>query len=466
MKAIKNIFFIVTVYVTVTLIVACNQNVEPPITTLDNQRETIANSSKRSPAEAIKVAQEAYGAFFGENPSSRIDDEDSSLFIISSNSKYNSRSATDTCLYVVNFGNEKGFAIVAADRAASSVMGISDNGHYNPDTPEENPGVEYYIGRTIEYLNSYVASNPAPQDAIIISGPDDPKMQVKEWEDTTFEINIPRRVNNSWLPGLKYSTSPGSTLEVSDLPNNPTGYYYSKYWCGEAVIAIAHTLLYFSYPTTIMATWHPLEPSTKTTPAFNPDWDKMKRHRRYTSSGSVEDCTELNPCSPNDNDECHTQIALLCRAIGNLTSSTYYGTQKLAIMVCDLTNVYDTYQALGFHVQPWREFGDDTSLYNPLPTISRSILLLNGLKATDIGEMSHYWIIDGQKKFTARHHYSTKEGAKPWVDIITATYSRDMFHINWSVGGNGDGWYEKGPFYSDFSNEQYLNVQYTEISLP
>ncbi len=122
MKAIKNIFFIVTVYVTVTLIVACDQNVEPPITTLDNQRETIANSSKRSPAEAIKVAQEAYGAFFGENPPSRIDDEDSSLFIISSNSKDNSRSATDTCLYVVNFGNEKGFAIVAADRAASSVI--------------------------------------------------------------------------------------------------------------------------------------------------------------------------------------------------------------------------------------------------------------------------------------------------------------------------------------------------------
>lgn len=42
----------------------------------------------------------------------------------------------------------------------------------------------------------------------------------------------------------------------------------------------------------------------------------------------------------------------------------------------------------------------------------------------------------------------------------------DIFHINWSVGGKGDGWYEKGPFYSDFSNEQYLNVQYTEISLP
>lgn len=70
MKAIKSIFFIVTVYVTVTLIVVCDQNVEPPITTLDNQRETIANSSKRSPAEAIKVAQEAYGAFFGENPPS------------------------------------------------------------------------------------------------------------------------------------------------------------------------------------------------------------------------------------------------------------------------------------------------------------------------------------------------------------------------------------------------------------
>lgn len=122
MKAIKNIFFIVSVYVTVTLIVAYNQNVEPPITTLDNQRETIVNSSKRSAAEAIKVAQEAYGAFFGENPSSRIDNEYSSLFIISSNSKYNSRSATDTCLYIVNFGNEKGFAIVAADRAASSVI--------------------------------------------------------------------------------------------------------------------------------------------------------------------------------------------------------------------------------------------------------------------------------------------------------------------------------------------------------
>lgn len=430
-------------------------------------RQTSQNSTIRTTEEAIKIATEAYTSHFGPFTTSRNSTDTSpSVSVIGTKAPSRTQAESDTCIFVVNFHDNAGFALIAANRNLSPILGISDTGNYNPDSSIHNPGIEYYIGRAIEYLRDK-GGTASPMDGIIISGPNDPKpIQVKEWEDTTYFLHIPQRINNAWSPGFTYNDTINGSLTLSTLSTNPTGYYFSKYWCGEAVISIAHALLYFSKPQVIPPTVHKKDFSAKSTSSFSPDWEKMKRHRQYLSSGNVKECDRLSPCNPTDNNATHEQIALLCRAIGNLTECTYYGTQKQPIMVCELQTMFDAVSTLGLHIQPWTVFEDGTTLKDDMHPTWKTLLLLNGMSPTDIKALSHFWIIDGEKIFTARHHYATREYGGIWKEIITDTYSKEMFHINWSQGGNGDGWYDKGPFSPKYTTDKYLNPQFTRISFP
>lgn len=419
--------------------------------------ETISHLtlSKRTPEDAIKIGKEAYCAHFGPISSRSADDSQISVHAVTMSIAHSrSIEKNDTCLFIVNFGENKGYAIVAADSRVSPIFGVTDKGHYDPTSDSRNPGVEYYIGRTIDYLNSEDVPK-SPLGDIVIS---QPKVEVKEWEDSSFLINIPQRVKHAWSPGIinePFSDSTHPTL--STLQNNPTGYYFSKNYCGEAVVALAHTMLYFYYPSRIPATRHPKDYSAMETEAFEPSWGQIKLHGRYSlHSYSVYQCTDL------EIKRCHEQVAILCRALGNLTSCESYGTQSKPIITTSILDIYDAVKKLGFHIQPWESFSDNVILSN-----SPAVLLVNGVLPEDIAEFSHYWLIDGEKKFIARHHFATREAGQPWKETITATYSKDLFHINWSQKGDGDGWYDRGPFSPRTKPSSiYLDPTYTEISLP
>lgn len=454
MKLLRS--FIAIVFCSLTAISIGCSNEEPLSLESENSSESSStNPDKRTPEEAIRLAIDSYNAFYGDSElSSRsskglIDFSSSPVKIISSN-PMSRATASDTCLYVINFADDNGFAIIAANRNVSPLIGISDSGNYDSDMETENSGLAYYLGRAKEYLSNL---NEPSISTLDITVERDDRVQVKEWEDSTFSINIPRRVNNSWAPGITKKTDDELILSTSD--NNPTGCKFSTYNCGEGVIAIAHSLLYFAYPSKINATSHPKDASAESTPVFYPNWQNISRHRKNFTSTYAYSCTK------DEKEACHEQIATLCRAIGNLSECQKYGTLKNPPIVTSLDGITKAIIALGFHTRPWAPFQNTTRLSD-----SREIIVVNGW-ITDIAETSHFWIIDGEKKFTARHHYATKEWGQSWKETITATYSKDLVHINWGKGGKGNGWYEKGPFIpNDSPTTEYLDPFFTVISLP
>lgn len=454
MKLLKSLVIIALCSLTSILLSGCSSE-EPFSVKVESGLETMSeNSVKRTPEQAIKIGKEAYRAHFGPISSRTTDTPSISVYAVTT-SMAHSRSIEkmDTCLFIVNFGENEGYAIVAADPRVSPVFGVTDNGHYNPTSHIRNPGVEYYIGRTIDYLSSEDVPI-SPINEIVIMQP----KEVKEWEDSTFLKKIPQRVKHAWSPGIiNESFSDSNTPILSTLKNNPTGYYFNKNYCGEAVIALAHTMLYFYYPIHMPATWHPKDNSAMETEAFDPSWGHIKMHARYSLYSN-----RVYPCTESETNRCHEQVATLCRALGNLTSCESYGPQSKPIITTSILDIYDAVKKLGFHIQPWESFSDYVFLSN-----SPSVILVNGVLPEDIAEFSHYWLIDGEEKFTARHHFATREPGQEWVETITGTYTKDLFHINWSQGGDGDGWYDRGPFSPrNKPSNKYLDPTFTEISLP
>ena len=51
----------------------------------------------------------------------------------------------DTLMYVFNFDNDEGFAIVAADRRLEGLIAITEKGSYDPAVGTDNPGLQYYM---------------------------------------------------------------------------------------------------------------------------------------------------------------------------------------------------------------------------------------------------------------------------------------------------------------------------------
>lgn len=58
----------------------------------------------------------------------------------------------DTLMYVFNFDNDEGFAVVAADRRLEGLIAITEKGSYDPAVGTDNPGLQYYMTAAEENL--------------------------------------------------------------------------------------------------------------------------------------------------------------------------------------------------------------------------------------------------------------------------------------------------------------------------
>ncbi len=100
----------------------------------------------------------------------------------------------DTIMYIVNFEDNKGFALVAADKRIGDVIALIDAGHLTPDENIENPGFRIYL----DLLQSYCSRKT--REKTVTTRTRSGESGYGEWE----EIG---RVNRFVLTGW-YQTTP------------------------------------------------------------------------------------------------------------------------------------------------------------------------------------------------------------------------------------------------------------------
>lgn len=119
-------------------------------------------------------------------------------------------SALDTLMYVVNFENEEGFALMAADERTSPIFAIIDEGSFSLDELRENPGFailfENLVRKELNDIKNYKEDTTHMEVRL---GKSDynihkyvkPRLKVRIWQSYPFNYFCPLKDGQKCLAG-------------------------------------------------------------------------------------------------------------------------------------------------------------------------------------------------------------------------------------------------------------------------
>lgn len=280
--------------------VACERSTETSFVP-ESETPKMAKSSKISISDAIKVAME--GISMLDDAKTRAQQR----MVDPSKTETYVRPATrsgeaDTLFYVINFADSAGFAIVAADPAASpQLLAVAESGSYSPnetiidETPTPLPG--WWFEETkgpIRDENGNIIGYPSP-----LPDPNDPDpLPSFPPIDTDTVVTY-----SDWVTAGPY-------LEVKWGQKKPYNKYCEKVGAANLCVtgctatALAQILSYYQYPEEMEVTFtkspeyienfsHPEVGDFVTL-----NWDELKQHVVKSDNDS---CSETN----------HTNLAIL-----------------------------------------------------------------------------------------------------------------------------------------------------------
>jgi hypothetical protein len=339
----KNFYFVL-VFALAALISGCQDDITPMI----DENSAVTNESEfRSLDEVVDLANNAATLLNDGSRSSRSRSISMPNAIIPVH-RFASRSGDDQPdLYIVNYDNEQGYAIINAHVGQDAILGAVDNGSYSEDN--DNPGLNHFLVMAADAAANGVlrvdttsyGSYTTPDGPIFASEKILPKVSVK-WGQ-----------------------------------HNPYGNLYSNGVSGCANTALAQVMSSFQYPDTLELTY-----SGAATSSIVLNWAEILKHKKSLSS----DADDLTCCSSQI---AHTQIPILLRELGcrNKSFIMTAGTGT------EIEDVRATAIALGFKVS---EFSTNFIIPEIESLLKTSIIYMVGWDATNGG---HGWLIDGYYRY-------------------------------------------------------------------
>ena len=409
--------------------------------------EEVFPTSIRDEKEAIQIALDGYSLFYLVNDDSR---SNNAIILPKEIIKINrniSRGANENepLLYIVNFENDRGYAIVLANRNAEPLLAVSDNGNYDNCITDQIPGFGLWMENAISYAE---ATNAASQGTSITPDfpliPDDNLLQTKSWNDTISHRMVKPQLGIAWGQGN------GNTTDISR--KDCEGFYFPNGICGCAGLAIAQVCAGLKMPTSLNETY----PGVGT--QYNFDWDAIRNHKacRFVLNGVPQ---ESGTCfeSQSNKSGVHQSIARLCKIIGNYgnaqpngseTSMTSDNLRRAASLVFGASHVSSS----------WNELLIESSIYE-----GQMMIVIGDPKNT--GEGGHAWVCDGCEYVSYIHYDATRNNSyEEWKIISSFTESRSYFHFNWGWNSLGNGWYMNlTPDVNHVSDTGYNNLRFILI---
>lgn len=398
----KKLFYLFTCAM---FMVACSQDEiidESTQTELSNKKTVI-----RSYEEALEIAQKAPILFNQKNSiktrcgSEKIVNERNGVFCITSDILTRS-GGQDTLLYVFNYENEEGFAIISANKNKDALLAVTESGSYNPEEGSDNPGFNIFMNMAEQY-----SIGDGDYELIV---PPFPLLQSKQVTDTLSYYNIPTKIGVKWGQGVIYNLF---------CNNGKTG-------CANT--AAAMVMAYYQYPTSIQINF-----ADSVNYILTPNWQNINGHivgNYYTD------------CCPGNT---HKSIAQIMRQLGHLANSIYYeypnyidnetGTEPDSIRLAMISLGYNASEITQYNL---------TNIKNSLN--NDQIILMIGYNSSGKG---HMWIVDGYYELhTLEHHYFSSDLGLTWYEAegFPVEKQTSYNHINWGWDGKSNGMFHTGVF--------------------
>lgn len=362
----------------------------------------------RSYEDAMKIAESAMTML--DNNASRsaairkiADTGKAQCVINNKRSRALSSFQSDTLMYVFNFEDDLGFAVISANPKTQAVIAVTESGHYNPDSLSENEGFNYYMDLARMYV-AYGNGDRIPSDSL------DYSVGVEEESSLGHYVYHGNSIPVAWGQG---------GLEGNFCPNQTAG-------CGP--VAMAQIMAYYQKPDSIYLSYLN-EPQYSDEPSYmRLDWSDILKH---TYDHRLNNLLEsLPPCTASA--DAHTAISHLCRQIGKTANSKYL-TLSPTVKITNTTGTA-TISTLAYYGYTTT---DSWLNYNP-SFIFR--VLDDDAKIIMVGhcdEGNHCWIID---------QYVNKCIDCYFLGELQHNIMAQYFHINWGWYGLANGYFAKDVF--------------------
>lgn len=366
-----------------------------------------------SAEEAAEIATEAFNAFTENGAKSRAAvSMKSQVLALGRLSSRAEGVDADTLLYVVNFDNKQGYAIVsAAVNDEYPVIGFVEEGEFDALESTQNPSFNYYLNAAQDHVASTLGGST-------ISGPT-PAFTERYY---LVDDRIAPKVEVEW--GQDY----------------PEGMFCPNKISGCVATAMAQIMTVVKAPASVQLTYDARDIETQVL-----NWDEICKHKHSELNFQTATINNhLAQCEANE--ETHKVIGRLCRELTKRIKATFKETSTSAssfdarsILADLLTN---------HEVSPYKYlFKNDSSYKNIFDELRNNIIYFRG--ENDILEGGHAWVADGGKitgskivrTYTQEHNIITGE---PLVEVVynTTTY----FHFNWGWDGLNNGYFVAGVF--------------------
>lgn len=379
---------------------ACEQNdaVQPQNTT-----KQATKSKYRTLDDAIDIAEKSV-SMLGEQTRATKRSVNRSRIRAVLNKRATTRSAAaDTLIYIINFDDSAGFALVPRSTSKPELLAITEKGNYDGEETD-NEGFNIYMDRAFEWI---VDSTHDGQPIDTTSYPGVGGGGIGDQVITEWKSEEDRNVSG---------VDPMCTFEW----NQDTPYNYfcideqgrsSKAGCG--AIAIGTIMAHYEYPnnTNLVLTYH--IDNIPSIPLSTTLWADFKRHPFLIVYNYY--------------------LGALVREIGHRLDMEYNENEA----TCDRTKLVGCLNSFGYISDPLHSYSRNdvlSSLQNGY------LVIMSGNRlSTNTG---HSWIVDGSKHIeVTTKEWQREQGQTQWTLVSTVYTNTSYLHFNWGHGGNHSGFY-------------------------
>ena len=385
-----------------------------------NCQESIKNlSQNRTYEEALVIAQDAIG-MLGENCATRSGrprsiSADDVQYIVSTSST-RSTNTPDTLMYVFNYEDNAGFAVVAANRTAEGLIAVTEQGNYIVGEESENAGFNLYMDMAEAYLLGF-----------------DDRVEI----DTTTGFDVIMEYRGETIRDTLADYGPYLSVQWGQGdPYNLYAYTDDGYriWAGCLATAAAQIMSFYEEPKQMQLTYDGSNYMKSL------DWTSIKRHY---SKNNCRSCGQ------------HATIGYLFRQLGEDLQLSYTLEDKSS----GTTNyIKSTFEKYGYSIGSKRAY----SLGAVVNSLANSQLVyMVGLDQYGDG---HAWVLDGYRKIKiTRTEWTRPAGTLLWKVMSHTEHETEVTHINWGWDGDANGYFTVNVFKPVYKGTQHNYREDLEI---
>lgn len=331
--------------------------------------------------------------------------------------------------HIINYEDNAGFAMIAADKRATDIYAYSDTGNLCVDDAMENSGFGVFMEGAIELYKNEIASPMSilPDDSLIITPRpglngefgDIPDLPLVKIDNTIYLVRYGAYTTSSSkrpLVPVKWHQANPYNYYCSSCSDYVGTNYYGRCAAGCGPVAAAQIMAYHKHPASYSE--------------YIFDWNAMTLSSWF--SYKIE---------PNERS---LMVARLIREIGRIGNANYGNETGMSV-----ANTKTVFSKFGYNYTGAVSYSVDkvkSSIDNNRPVFAV------GYKKSGGG---HAWVIDGYDYQTLKNIYYN--AYEPYnIDHVEIVGQRTYVHCNWGWGGDGKNKNSDYPDTGYFLNDAFV----------